>query len=441
MKKNIKYPLGGIISSGIGLASNIITQLNADKQLKISNAIAEDMARKEKFNNDNNFLRNYNSDGSPTEFYKKGGMFKLNTRTVGNKSHFKPITSNVYEVKGPTHANGGVKLGDAEVEGGELIKVTPDSVKVLSNSSDYYGYSPAKATKSNPSSFDKNFNIQEGMKSNKQNNTKIAVLGNEFIPAARLTSLPGSVSTPNLVTNKLKPVEPRIPTITKKNKNEVGTGNLAPYFMDNISNLVTTLSTPKVQPPSLMEPVKFKTDVDISPQVNEVRSNERANVNFINKNISDANVATTLAAHVGNTATASINSLISDKNNRETELKNAEAEANIYPNMYNNTEINKFKTDILDRSLGIGQSISNNVNNFRKDLIDIQDKKKFDERDMDRVGLEISMDSKGVLADPITSTSAYDRYILNNDIDLTKIHPDTAKAIELKRAKLKAYRR
>ena len=170
--------------------------------------------------------------------------------------------------------------------------------------------------------------------------------------------------------------------------------------------------------------------------LSNIQSNELNAVKNVDRNISDSNVATALGIDIGNKATTATNSVLADQINKENDLKNKETMANVNVNMANNSLVNDYLSSTTNRQLGINSSINKNVENLTRDLIDIQDKKNMDKRDIDRVKLQLSQDTKGVLGDAIRTTSAFDGAILSGDIDMTTLHPDTAKAIAEKRTQL-----
>ena len=78
-----------------------------------------------------------------------------------------PLGSNYFLMKGRTHREGGIDVGkDLEVEDGELMKVTKDNIKVLSDQPIFNGISPAKyAINGNiRKRFNKAFKAQEKFK-------------------------------------------------------------------------------------------------------------------------------------------------------------------------------------------------------------------------------------------------------------------------------------
>lgn len=72
-----------------------------------------------------------------------------------------PLGNDYYLMRGPKHENGGIDVGEnLEVEGGEILKMTPKSIKVLSNSKMLGEITPAEYALGglNNGTFEKRFN-------------------------------------------------------------------------------------------------------------------------------------------------------------------------------------------------------------------------------------------------------------------------------------------
>lgn len=444
MKPKKKMALGGIdpislVSIGATLYNNREAKLAQDAAASFAKAEQD----KQRLDMDSIALENFNQSGTDKYFYANGGMFQLNRRTDGNVKGFKYISPNVMEVVGPKHSNGGVPIGDVEVEGGELIKINPNNtMSVLSDRKKVLGYSPADKVKKcmYANLVEEMFNTEMA----KQEVAKMADGGTlpwETFYKATGASINTPFSTARPTSNvweSTKPVknvgeDPIYGDGVNPNKNKQ---SKLPYFIDNIANLATTLGTPNVQKPVLTPNVNLNTDVNVDPLIGNVKENERSAMRGINANISDSNVATALGIGVGNTATKSINDIRADEFNKESELQNKETMMNTQINMANNNLVNEYMNENTQRQLGINAGLNKNIENLTRDLIDIQDKKNLNKRDIDRVKLELTQDYKGVLADAVRTTGAFDDAILSGDIDIARLHPDTAKAIAEKRTQL-----
>ena len=99
------------------------------------------------------------SNGIPIHF-KMGGKQKQNKLNVNNGAAI-PLGNDYFLMRGATHEQGGIDIGkDLEVENGEIIKVNPKSIKILSNAPIMNGISPAQMALGGLGSgnFEKRFN-------------------------------------------------------------------------------------------------------------------------------------------------------------------------------------------------------------------------------------------------------------------------------------------
>lgn len=114
---------------------------------------------------------------------------KTNNLKVEYGGIAKPLGDNYFLMHGATHEQGGIGIGkDLEVENGEIVKVNPKSVKVLSNAPIMNGISPAQFALNAPElgilkeRFNKGFRYQEAYKDKHKLNddgTKKAKFGKE----------------------------------------------------------------------------------------------------------------------------------------------------------------------------------------------------------------------------------------------------------------------
>jgi hypothetical protein len=214
---------------------------------------------------------------------------------------------------------------------------------------------------------------------------------------------------------------PGTPSIDKwspnpDNKNTSSFGKNLPYFIDNITNAITTSMTPNPIPPAMIPLQKLNTDVDVNPMINSIKGNERGNVRYVDSNISDSNVATAMKASIGNQSTLAINDVRSKEINTENEIKNKEVQLNLYPNMYNARAINDFGEQVVDRRLDINQGANKNIDNLSRDFIDIRDKKEMLAKDNRRMNILLQSDVKGVNSELIKS-GEYDSTIFAPGFD------------------------
>lgn len=492
-----KMALGGIdplslTTSAISGAVSLYNAAAAKADMKTQSNNVRQMENQQRYENDSLFLKDFNTSGSATEYYAKGGSFKNNARQTGNIANFKPIAPNTFAVDGKKHESGGVKMGNKEIEGGEVIKFTPEGIKVLSDRDEYFGYSPADNAKMNPMAFENEFNKQEMMKPNKNKSNKAAfgaewfynlqkTIGDmnyknmgvqdnngvsmvdfarnnmEYPTANTSTTATKSTNTNPLIYPsaanepfKFKPqgiadivpaskgtISPAYtsPGVPSPNPDKKGSkfGEHLPYFIDNIANAITTGMTPNPIPPAMIPLTKFNTDVDVNPMIDSIKGNERGSVNYINNNISDSNVATAMKASVGNQSTTAINDVRSKEFNMENQIKNQEAQANLYPKMQNQRAINDFGEQVVNKRLGVNSAINENFNNLSRDFIDIRDKANLTDRDNKRLDIQLAMDTEGYLA-PLIKSGQFNNIVLDPNFDLSKLSAANRQAVAEARA-------
>ena len=119
----------------------------------------------------------------------KNNKRKTNNLKVSYGGIAKPLGENYFLMHGATHEQGGIGIGkDLEVENGEIVKVNPKSVKVLSNAPIMNGISPAQFALDAPGlgilkeRFNTGFKYQEAYKDKYKLNddgTKKAKFGKE----------------------------------------------------------------------------------------------------------------------------------------------------------------------------------------------------------------------------------------------------------------------
>lgn len=391
--------LGGILTAATTAASVYSNAKSAQDEVDIAknnNELKEGQRREA----DARYLEQYDSSGSSNVgYYKNGGKnFQFNARTNGNIAKFKPLGNGVYEAKGASHENGGIKMGDSEIEGDELVKMDANGMRVLSDNEDYFGYSPAENAKANPNAFDVEYNKQEAIKD--PTKVKINKLGKG-----------GTVATPG--------EEDAETDDATKGEAYGGNYSMIPSLIDNAANLVNTLTTPKVPTPIMEPEAKINTEYNINPSINRVKSNELATGQYIDNNISDANTAAAARIKTGNAATSQTNQLYADKFNKEAELERNQTAMNVPITARNTSAANDYFSTKLQRQLGMRESLTENADNLSRDFIDMGDKKRFDARDKHRAAIDVMNDDRGVLTEQYKSGN-YD-YLLKDP----NFNPDT----------------
>lgn len=474
--------LGGILSVA-NMALDLYNQAEAKANARTADSFKNNMEARQKFVNDAEYLKGYNQSGSSrVEFYRNGGMHNLNARTMGNIGKFKKVGPNIFKVKGPKHSEGGVRMGNAEVEGGETVKITPNEIKVLSDNKKLFGYSPSVKLADRVSfgdpridrEFERQFRIQESIKKFRgvDNADMKAKDGNTFklwdtVPkilkdfswsklfdgsgktSGKKFSMPEAATDDPLkledwmtstTSGHWMDKEPSTPAAgmpmvgdpNAKLNTKSSLGDMAPMLIDNIGNLIMDLNRPKIPTPVMMPPVKFKTDIDVNPQINAITSANRGAVSDINRNISDANVATALRMKLANQEGMSKQQILAGETNTETDLFNKQASANLYPNMINTNKINEYAEDTVNRKLGIQASLSQNLGNLARDFTHAIDTKNLRNLDKNRLKAELFKDTDAQLDRAIMFSDIFDDIIATDYQELlnnANLDPRIAKAL------------
>lgn len=211
------------------------------------------------------------------------------------------------------------------------------------------------------------------------------------------------------------------------NKYEYGGGkfgtNVAPYI-DNAANLVNTLTKPKVPKPALTQLPGFKTNVNVSNELNQINQAVGNASDFVSRNSSNSNTAR--AAIIGTRLKGSQqkNNILSQQKREEQQLENNAKSAQSQIAASNNQTMNAYSGEKLQRDLAVRKEISGNVSNAVEDYGSTVKYNDDVQRDKDKAALyrTIYADGKGSLAnrvdlkDPDTV-----RRLGNNPQELEKI--------------------
>lgn len=149
--------IGGLVGGALGLGYGLITGKKEGEQQRkqYGEMIGAQNDMRRKLIQDQNAanLRAFPTMGvQQTSYFAKGGKLPMNTAGVVG-GYMKSIAPNVKEIKGRKHEQGGVDIGGAEVEHGEVMSedrfVFSDRLKVPGSNKTFAGL--AKKVASNPS--------------------------------------------------------------------------------------------------------------------------------------------------------------------------------------------------------------------------------------------------------------------------------------------------
>jgi hypothetical protein len=381
-----KMFLGGI--DPVSLATGALSLYNAARQKQNYNnqvSMANELAKESKLKLDTESLNNYDGQGTNKYFYRTGGIAKLNTR-----KGLLPLNEDgtIFEAIGPKHSNGGIDIGDVEIEGGEVVKLEGDNMKVLSDADNVLGYSPADNVKVT-GNFNAEFNKQEQIKSKMglKNDKNKATIG-EFFKGV------GS-DIKNWVND-----EDRLLTPDR--------------VLDNVVNLGLTALTPKVPKPILQNPVRLESDIDVSPQLDTIKEGQLSTNRFIDRNISDANVASAISQQAKNNAVGQTNEVLSNELNTELQLRNQNKLLNSQIDSNNIAKLNENQQLNLERGLGINSALSANMANLSSDITAARNNESITKADNERLLTTLLRDTNGELANAVLIGTSFDDAIVNN---------------------------
>lgn len=152
---------------------------------------------------------------------------------------------------------------------------------------------------------------------------------------------------------------------------------LAPNLIDNVGNLALTVNSPRIPKARLAKKIKLNTDVNINPQVAEIKNTLGSIKDNILGNTSNSAVARANIASSKLKGLTTLNNLYADKTAKELELKNNqiladakvdEQNRNIAVNnsLENFTRQNDIQSRLSANFTNLEQDIQNTISNQKK---------------------------------------------------------------------------
>ena len=168
-----------------------------------------------------------------------------------------------------------------------------------------------------------------------------------------------------------------------------GANKLAPY-VDNAYNAYLTSKTPPLPNPIYRPGVRLNTNVNITPQLNDIDKEKRTTTNQIANNTNSGSVyRNNLISLYGKTQDMR-NEILANKENTERGLKNTEIMTNSGIDAANINTKNDFNNRNWQRTMDMNKQYSNNIDNAVSDYKgQIQDKK-LDDYSMNQLVQEYS---------------------------------------------------
>lgn len=362
---------------------------------------------------------------------------KYKPNVVG-KGKALPLGNNYYYMKGPKHSNGGIKIGKSdktgiEVEGGEIMHVTPKETRVFSSVPFLQGSSPVEKVLGgeNPN---KVFKEQEDYKDRNnlnddgtmKNNRKKYVAGGEdvtskknrikLIQAAKgiktedVLKSPKSLIVP--VTSKYKKVPNKLEyrNPDKLSKAEYLYNKAKVYLHDHPNtiadivgtgaNIIGSLTSHKTnkkmleglqyakRPASVM-PAKLKTKININPQLEKMRESIATYERAVDANTASSKVAQERKMNARLNKINITNQLYAQKENQETQLINHDKLNAQHVAMQNAREYNRWAEgkaafennraeQLAENEVGLTQNLIGSV----QDLITRSDARRREKNDL-----------------------------------------------------------
>lgn len=256
---------------------------------------------------------------------------------IENGGQAKPLSGNSFLLRGNKHNQGGIdiKVGNKviEAEGGEVMKVENDKVKILSAQPIAGNESPANIAKRNPAKVDEAFAKQERYKANKGLNddgtkkTKGRV-GKVRAQFGTSTTLPKTLTSP--VNNLGSDSSPLYGAVGSGSaKSSFGWQDIGASAVSAVGSLASGLiglhainRTPSPRRPSLVSPAKLKTTYNIAPQEAAIERQTAQQAEAIRQNTASSQTALARRQTLGTSATGQLNQLAGQKENIENQMIN-----------------------------------------------------------------------------------------------------------------------
>jgi len=341
----------GAIMMGANAGMGIINSLIQNKQAKEAAKEAMDISLANRQRTDQFELEEFPEEGyRVSSFYQAyGGKLPMKARG-GNLA---PMSSDMVDVVGPRHSQGGVQIGGAEVEGGETIK---DGERVYS---DRLKFAPgityadqAKKYAKMKAKFEKKLNSDNPLAINTAKR-KIQILDSkeDKLFEQQETSKMGYGG--------------------KKLQAGGFLQNFMPYA-DNIVNAGLSFLTPKVPKPNLVKPRKLNTNINVNPQLNAVSRAEDAAKNTILNNTNNSAVARNAITRARLQGSEQKANILGRKENQETQLRNRNTMFQTQTDQANAAKMDQYNQMKMGRSSAILSNISQNIADASKDWTEQQ---------------------------------------------------------------------
>lgn len=394
--------IGGALAGGV---SSYIAGNNQNKQLSKSHKQLREynnqLMSKFNYNRDNAMLDSHPQNGYMfNSYFKYGG--KLPNKLVNNSS-----TS--FVAKGNTHEQGGINLGDIEVEDGEVINEDNVYSDRIGKGNQSFANS-AKTLTNKKGVLEKQF--KNATSSRRRNSIKreIDYIDNQLNSlyeqqeALKNPQFGSQYNNTLAYGGKINP---------SQMYTAIGTGA---RFIDNIYNSNLNNNRPNIPKPYLTPNVKLNSNFNIQPQLRQADNQ----YNDFNKSISNTNSGSISRANkikAFNNTLSYKNNLLSEKVNRENQINNQQAQINANIDANNVNSLNRYNLMNLERDNAVQQAKSSNVADLSRDIQYSTSEQNLRELEKEKLKLNsILYRNSGVMANIMTSPTM--QSAISSDIEM-----------------------
>ena len=145
-------------------------------------------------------------------------------------------------------------------------------------------------------------------------------------------------------------------------------GNILTPMIDNVVNAALTRNAPEVPTPRMYQATSLDTRFSINAPLAEIRRNRRTTAETIRRNTSNSAIARNNIIAADLATIGATNALYTNKENVETQLRNANLANAQEVNNKNIEQVNAYRTNRFHRADDIQQRYSQNVANLVNDI-------------------------------------------------------------------------
>lgn len=295
--------------------------------------------------------------------YQNGGQMQVPPVLNGN-GQLTPTSDNTVLAEGASHAQGGIELPNAEIEGGEVMRDEGNGTMDVYSDKLYYKPGVTYADQADRISKQKG-KLEERLSSSSvfARNTAQRRIENLDKDLQRLHEDQESLKSRKGINSQDK----KLAEGGEYKRSYATPLEKALPYADNIVNAMLTQQTPEIPKPIYDEAMPMKTTVNVRPQIIEGQRQLSNLQNVLERNTGSgtdfrSNVIAANLANIGNT-----NQLLSQKENAETQLINKARMNQQLVDSANVAKENQYNIQKMHRVDDIHGRISKNVANLSTD--------------------------------------------------------------------------